>query len=439
MIGIDYALSPPEVLSVAIETGAQAAGLTPVVAAWEAIAAALELAVTGITETVLSLEGVWQGASSNRMAAAVRSYTAWMMVFSAQVTATATEAGVALSAFEAAVSAMPSSLEVFTNLAERQSLLAVLALAVTAPAVLPLLAENLAQYSQLWVRCSTAMITYDAVASAAMAALPTFTEAPSIANPGGLLDEAAAVAEAVADEADVAANAALKRASSEASEPGLEAADAVSAAAAVEGAAAVGVSAATAASEAPASFTQSLQRVATSAQNGVSKLGSGNFSDFSSMVNNFVAESNTVTSQLSTLQSLASSFSSTMPSATDAATAAGDAIKTAGSLGRGGLGGGAGLGRVGAAMGKAGSIGAGLSVPQAWSAASPAARALSLAGRAAAEGGSSPMMMPPPMMPPMAGAGAGGAGGMGGGSLIKRMFGLPPSGANVMVAHKSGG
>ncbi|CKS97547.1 PE family protein [Mycobacterium tuberculosis] len=209
----------------------------------------------------------------------------------------------------------------------------------------PAIEANQAAYSQMWAQDAAAMFGYAATAATATEALLPFEDAPLITNPGGLLEQAAAVEEAI----DTAA-----------------------------------------ANQLMNNVPQALQQLAQPAQGVVpsSKLGGlwtavsphlSPLSNVSSIANNHMSMMGTGVSMTNTLHSMLKGL---------APAAAAQAVQTAAqngvqamsslgsSLGSSGLGGG-----VAANSGRAASVGS-LSVPQAWAAANqavtPAARALPL-------------------------------------------------------------
>ncbi|WP_057368420.1 PPE family protein, partial [Mycobacterium tuberculosis] len=208
---------------------------------------------------------------------------------------------------------------------------------------------NQAAYSQMWGQDAEAMYGYAATAATATEALLPFEDAPLITNPGGLLEQAVAVEEAI----DTAA-----------------------------------------ANQLMNNVPQALQQLAQPTQGTTpsSKLGGlwktvsphrSPISNMVSMANNHMSMTNSGVSMTNTLSSMLKGF---------APAAAAQAVQTAAengvwamsslgsqlgsSLGSSGLGAG-----VAANLGRAASVGS-LSVPQAWAAANqavtPAARALPL-------------------------------------------------------------
>ncbi|MBL7325579.1 PPE family protein, partial [Escherichia coli] len=61
----------------------------------------------------------------------------------------------------------------------------------------PAIAVNEAEYGEMWAQDAAAMFGYAATAATATEALLPFEDAPLITNPGGLLEQAVAVEEAI--------------------------------------------------------------------------------------------------------------------------------------------------------------------------------------------------------------------------------------------------
>ncbi|WP_151064834.1 PPE domain-containing protein, partial [Mycobacterium tuberculosis] len=61
----------------------------------------------------------------------------------------------------------------------------------------PAIAVNEAEYGEMWAQDAAAMFGYAAATATATEALLPFEDAPLITNPGGLLEQAVAVEEAI--------------------------------------------------------------------------------------------------------------------------------------------------------------------------------------------------------------------------------------------------
>ncbi|KBV74627.1 PE family protein PPE60 [Mycobacterium tuberculosis TKK-01-0080] len=208
----------------------------------------------------------------------------------------------------------------------------------------PAIAVNEAEYGEMWAQDAAAMFGYAATAATATEALLPFEDAPLITNPGGLLEQAVAVEEAI----DTAA-----------------------------------------ANQLMNNVPQALQQLAQPTKSiwpfdQLSELWKAisphlsPLSNIVSMLNNHVSMTNSGVSMASTLHSMLKGFAPAAAQAVETAAQNGvQAMSSLGSsLGSSGLGAG-----VAANLGRAASVGS-LSVPPAWAAANqavtPAARALPL-------------------------------------------------------------
>ncbi|KBI08303.1 PE family protein PPE60, partial [Mycobacterium tuberculosis MAL020156] len=288
--------------------------------------------------------GSWIGSSAGLMAAAASPYVAWMSVTAGQAQLTAAQVRVAAAAYETAYRLTVPPPVIAENRTELMTLTATNLLGQNTPAI----AVNEAEYGEMWAQDAAAMFGYAATAATATEALLPFEDAPLITNPGGLLEQAVAVEEAI----DTAA-----------------------------------------ANQLMNNVPQALQQLAQPTKSiwpfdQLSELWKAisphlsPLSNIVSMLNNHVSMTNSGVSMASTLHSMLKGFAPAAAQAVETAAQNGvQAMSSLGSqlgssLGSSGLGAG-----VAANLGRAASVGS-LSVPQAWAAANqavtPAARALPL-------------------------------------------------------------
>lgn len=354
---VDFGALPPEINSARMYAGPGSASLVAAAKMWDSVASDLFSAASAFQSVVWGLTvGSWIGSSAGLMAAAASPYVAWMSVTAGQAQLTAAQVRVAAAAYETAYGLTVPPPVIAENRTELMTLTATNLLGQNTPAI----EANQAAYSQMWGQDAEAMYGYAATAATATEALLPFEDAPLITNPGGLLEQAVAVEEAI----DTAA-----------------------------------------ANQLMNNVPQALQQLAQPAQGVVpsSKLGGlwtavsphlSPLSNVSSIANNHMSMMGTGVSMTNTLHSMLKGL---------APAAAAQAVQTAAqngvqamsslgsSLGSSGLGGG-----VAANSGRAASVGS-LSVPQAWAAANqavtPAARALPLTSlTSAAERGPGQML-----------------------------------------------
>ncbi|COT73790.1 PE family protein [Mycobacterium tuberculosis] len=342
---VDFGALPPEINSARMYAGPGSASLVAAAKMWDSVASDLFSAASAFQSVVWGLTvGSWIGSSAGLMAAAASPYVAWMSVTAGQAQLTAAQVRVAAAAYETAYGLTVPPPVIAENRTELMTLTATNLLGQNTPAI----EANQAAYSQMWGQDAEAMYGYAATAATATEALLPFEDAPLITNPGGLLEQAVAVEEAI----DTAA-----------------------------------------ANQLMNNVPQALQQLAQPAQGVVpsSKLGGlwtavsphlSPLSNVSSIANNHMSMMGTGVSMTNTLHSMLKGLAPAAAQAVETAAENGVwAMSSLGSqlgssLGSSGLGAG-----VAANLGRAASVGS-LSVPPAWAAANqavtPAARALPL-------------------------------------------------------------
>ncbi|WP_070912368.1 PPE family protein [Mycobacterium tuberculosis] len=353
---VDFGALPPEINSARMYAGPGSASLVAAAKMWDSVASDLFSAASAFQSVVWGLTvGSWIGSSAGLMVAAASPYVAWMSVTAGQAELTAAQVRVAAAAYETAYGLTVPPPVIAENRAELMILIATNLLGQNTPAI----AVNEAEYGEMWAQDAAAMFGYAATAATATEALLPFEDAPLITNPGGLLEQAVAVEEAI----DTAA-----------------------------------------ANQLMNNVPQALQQLAQPTKSiwpfdQLSELWKAisphlsPLSNIVSMLNNHVSMTNSGVSMASTLHSMLKGFAPAAAQAVETAAQNGvRAMSSLGSsLGSSGLGGG-----VAANLGRAASVGS-LSVPQAWAAANqavtPAARALPLTSlTSAAERGPGQML-----------------------------------------------
>ncbi|CKU46567.1 PPE family protein [Mycobacterium tuberculosis] len=342
---VDFGALPPEINSARMYAGPGSASLVAAAKMWDSVASDLFSAASAFQSVVWGLTtGSWIGSSAGLMVAAASPYVAWMSVTAGQAELTAAQVRVAAAAYETAYGLTVPPPVIAENRAELMILIATNLLGQNTPAI----AVNEAEYGEMWAQDAAAMFGYAATAATATEALLPFEDAPLITNPGGLLEQAVAVEEAI----DTAA-----------------------------------------ANQLMNNVPQALQQLAQPTKSiwpfdQLSELWKAisphlsPLSNIVSMLNNHVSMTNSGVSMASTLHSMLKGFAPAAAQAVETAAENGVwAMSSLGSqlgssLGSSGLGGG-----VAANLGRAASVGS-LSVPPAWAAANqavtPAAGALPL-------------------------------------------------------------
>ncbi|WP_407687817.1 PPE family protein [Mycobacterium sp. HUMS_1102779] len=202
---MDYAALPPEINSGRMYAGPGAGPLVAAAAAWDGLAAELNIAAASYRSTVSELTGgPWVGPSSTTMAAAATPYVSWMSGTAAQVEQTASQLKSAIAAYEAAFTATVPPPEIEVNRALLAALVATNLLGQNTPAIM----ATEAQYAEMWAQDAAAMFSY-AGASAAATKLLAFASPPQATNPTGAANQAAAVTQATTSAAAPSAQSAL--------------------------------------------------------------------------------------------------------------------------------------------------------------------------------------------------------------------------------------
>nr|WP_235804331.1 PPE family protein [Mycobacterium tuberculosis] len=174
--------------------GPGSASLVAAAKMWDSVASDLFSAASAFQSVVWGLTvGSWIGSSAGLMVAAASPYVAWMSVTAGQAELTAAQVRVAAAAYETAYGLTVPPPVIAENRAELMILIATNLLGQNTPAI----EANQAAYSQMWGQDAEAMYGYAATAATATEALLPFEDAPLITNPGGLLEQAVAVEEAI--------------------------------------------------------------------------------------------------------------------------------------------------------------------------------------------------------------------------------------------------
>ena len=188
----DFAARPPEVNSALIYSGAGAGPLTAASSAFSNLSAELSSNAASYQSVIDQLAGSeWQGPSSEAMAASAQPYIAWLDTTSAQLQQAATQAIASAAAYETAFAASIPPPVIFANRATLAVLVATNFLGQNTPAI----AANEALYAEFWAQDAAAMYGY-AGASAAAATLSPLTPPAENTNPAGQSQQASAVSSA---------------------------------------------------------------------------------------------------------------------------------------------------------------------------------------------------------------------------------------------------
>ncbi|MGA8330078.1 MAG: PPE family protein [Mycobacterium sp.] len=194
---MSFSLIPPEINSALMYSGAGSSPLLEAAAAWDGLAGDLESAATQYQTAVTNLTtGAWLGPSSAKMASAAEPYISWMQSTAAEAAQTGAQAKAAAAAYQTAYASMVPPPLITANRAELTTLVSNNFLGQNTGAI----AQNEAEYLDMWIQDALGMDTYQLNSSSASGALPAQTAAPVVAS--GADPTAAAAATSAASGAD---------------------------------------------------------------------------------------------------------------------------------------------------------------------------------------------------------------------------------------------
>lgn len=183
---MDFGSYPPEVNSARMWAGAGSGPMLAAAEAWAALGAGLHSVANSYQAGVSALTtGPWLGPSSASMSAAAASYAVWLRATAAQAEEAGAQARTAAAAYQTAFSATVPPLMVTANRSQLMTLVATNVFGINTQAI----AATEAQYGEMWAQDAAAMYSY-AASSASATALTPFNPPPQIINPGGLANQA---------------------------------------------------------------------------------------------------------------------------------------------------------------------------------------------------------------------------------------------------------
>ncbi len=189
---LDFGALPPEINSGRMYVGPGSGPMLAAAAAWDELAAELQSTAASYGSTIEGLTvGPWTGPSSIAMAAAAAPYVTWISAAGAQAEQAATQAKLAAGAYETAFAATVPPPVIAANRALLMMLIATNILGQNTAAI----AATEAQYMEMWAQDAAAMYSY-AGSSATASQLTPFTEPPQTTNTSGTAVQSAAVSQA---------------------------------------------------------------------------------------------------------------------------------------------------------------------------------------------------------------------------------------------------
>jgi PPE-repeat protein len=176
---MSFSLIPPEINSALMYSGAGSGPLLEAAAAWDELAADLESTATQYQTAVTNLTtGPWLGASSAHMASAAEPYITWLQSTATEAAQTGAQAKAAAAAYQTAYTSMVPPPVIEANRAELTTLVSNNFLGQNTGAI----AQNEANYLEMWIQDALGMDTYNQNANLASAALPAQSAAPMVTS-----------------------------------------------------------------------------------------------------------------------------------------------------------------------------------------------------------------------------------------------------------------
>ena len=176
---MSFSLIPPEINSALMYQGAGSGPLLEAATAWDGLAADLEATATQYQTAITNLTtGTWLGPSSAHMAAAAEPYIAWLQSTAAEAAQTGAQAKAAAGAYQTAYASMVPPPVITANRAELTTLVSNNFLGQNTGAI----AQNEAEYLDMWIQDALGMDTYNLNSTGASAALPAQTAAPLVTS-----------------------------------------------------------------------------------------------------------------------------------------------------------------------------------------------------------------------------------------------------------------
>jgi PPE-repeat protein len=187
---MSFSLIPPEINSALMYSGAGSSPLLEAATTWDGLAADLESAATQYQTAITNLTTEsWLGPSSARMATAAAPYITWMQSTAAEAAQTGAQAKAAAAAYQTAYTSMVPPPLITANRTELTTLVSNNFLGQNTGAI----AQNEAEYLDMWIQDALGMDTYQMNSSSASGALPAQSAAPMVTSGAEAAASSAAV------------------------------------------------------------------------------------------------------------------------------------------------------------------------------------------------------------------------------------------------------
>src|SRR5271163_521518 len=171
---MSFLVSPPEIISSLLHTGAGSASMLAAAASWDGLAAEYGTAAQSFSSVTSELAGgAWQGAASVAMMQTASRYAGFLTTAATQAQTTAAQAQTVAGEFESALAATVHPVLVTANRNQLVQLVVSNLFGQNAPAI----AATESEYEQMWAQDVSAMVSYHGGVSAAAAQLSTWSTA----------------------------------------------------------------------------------------------------------------------------------------------------------------------------------------------------------------------------------------------------------------------
>ena len=191
---LDFGALPPEINSARMYAGPGSGPMMAAAAAWDGLAAQLEMFAAGYSAVVSELHAeLWSGGSSIAMAAASAPFVSWLTTTGQRAAQAASQSRAAGAAYESAFGATVPPAVVAAN----RTLLAVLVATNFFGQNAPAIAATETAYAEMWAQDAAAMYNYAGSAWSA-ATLTQFDQPPQTTSSAGQSAQSVTVSQAVA-------------------------------------------------------------------------------------------------------------------------------------------------------------------------------------------------------------------------------------------------